>query len=64
MDRIDDATWRKSTYSGGANSDCVEAGVAGRGHGRVLVRDTADRDGGMLAFPAAAWAAFTSSLKH
>jgi hypothetical protein len=62
MDRVDDATWRKSTYSGGANSDCVEAGVVGRG--RVLVRDTADRDGGMLAFPAEAWAAFTSSLKH
>jgi hypothetical protein len=24
MDRIDDAAWRKSTYSGGGSSECVE----------------------------------------
>jgi hypothetical protein len=40
----------------------VEAGVADRD--RVLVRDTTDRDGGTLAFPAAAWETFTSSLKR
>jgi Domain of unknown function (DUF397) len=62
MDRVDDATWRKSTYSGSGGSDCVEAGVAGRG--RVLVRDTADRAGAMLVFPAAAWDTFTASLKR
>jgi hypothetical protein len=62
MDRVNGATWRKSTYSGGSGTTCVEAGVAGQG--RVLVRDTTDRDGVTLALPAAAWAAFTSSLKR
>jgi hypothetical protein len=61
MDRVDGATWRKSTYSGGANSDCVEAGVAGRG--RVLVRDTTDREGVTLKFSAAAWQQFTQRLR-
>ena len=50
--------WRKSTYSGGANGDCVE--VARAGH--VLVRDTADHDGGTLAFDRVAWARFTAGL--
>ena len=50
--------WRKSSYSGGANGSCVE--VARAGH--VLVRDTADRDGGTLAFDRVAWARFTAGL--
>jgi Domain of unknown function (DUF397) len=29
----------------------------------ILVRDTTDRDGGTLAFTAAAWAKFTASLR-
>lgn len=52
--------WRKSTYSNANGGDCVEAASAG---GAVLVRDTANRDGGTLAFSADAWAAFTGSLK-
>jgi hypothetical protein len=48
--------WRKSSRSGG-NGQCVEAG---NGPAAVLVRDTADRDGNVLAFSAAAWAAFTA----
>ena len=57
----DSATWRKSTYSGGSNSECVEAGVADRG--RVLVRDTKSRDGATLAFSAEAWTVLTDALK-
>lgn len=53
--------WRKSTHSGGSNSECLEAGVAD--HGSVLVRDTKDRDGATLAFTAAAWAVFTGALR-
>jgi hypothetical protein len=48
--------WRKSTRSI-SNGQCVEAGSAARA---VLVRDTADRGGVTLAFPAGAWAAFTA----
>lgn len=53
------AAWRKSTYSGSDGGSCVEVGQ----DGLILVRDTTDRDGGTLAFPARAWAAFAASLK-
>ena len=61
MDTADSATWRKSTYSGGSGSECVEAGVAGLR--RVLVRDSKNRDGVILQFSHKAWAAFTGTLK-
>jgi Domain of unknown function (DUF397) len=61
MEAIDRATWRKSSYSGGNGGGCVEAGIADAG--RVLVRDTTNRDDGTLAFTAEAWQTFTSSLK-
>jgi hypothetical protein len=59
---VEVATWRKATYSGGNGGDCVEAGVAETG--RVLVRDTTNRDGGTLTFTTAAWRAFATQLKH
>ena len=52
--------WRKSSYSG-SNGSCVETA---NGEGVVLVRDTANRDGGTLAFTPAAWADFAASLKR
>ena len=79
MDTVDSAAWRKSSYSGTSGGDCVEiatwrkstrSGTNGdcvevAGSTRVvLARDTKDRDGGALAFPPDAWAAFTTSLKH
>ena len=51
--------WRKSTYSDGNGGSCVEV-VSGDG---VLVRDTTDRDGETLQFPAEAWQQFTRSLR-
>lgn len=68
--------WRKSTYST-PSGDCVEAGngwrkstrsisgervEAGNGTWVVLVRDTTDRDGAVLSFPAGAWARFTAGI--
>jgi Domain of unknown function (DUF397) len=58
---VEVGSWRKSSYSGGSGGDCVE--IAGTAR-VVTVRDTKDRDGGMLAFTADAWATFTASLKH
>ena len=49
---------RKSTRSNGNGGACVE--VADNLPGRVLVRDTKDRDGGTLTFEPAAWAAFVA----
>jgi hypothetical protein len=61
MEAISDAPWRKSSYSSGNGTNCVEAGVAEPG--RVVVRDTADRDGGVLTFAAGAWQSFADSLR-
>jgi Domain of unknown function (DUF397) len=53
--------WRKSSYSGGNGGDCAEVGQA---PGRVLVRDTKDHQGPMLAFGPDAWRKFTRTLKN
>jgi hypothetical protein len=52
---------RRASYSGGSGTNCVEAAIAEAG--RVLVRDTTDRDGAMLSISADAWARFTDSLR-
>jgi hypothetical protein len=51
--------WRKSTFSDANGGDCVEVASAGV----VMVRDTKDRAGALLAVPADAWQKFTASLK-
>ncbi|MBE1485560.1 DUF397 domain-containing protein [Plantactinospora soyae] len=53
--------WRTSTRSNGTGV-CVE--VADNLRGRVLVRDTKDRDGGTLTFGPAAWQAFVTLAKN
>ena len=72
-------TWRKSTYSGGNGSDCVEVGTwrkstysgsngsncveVGAGGPAVLVRDTKDRAGAVLTFGPEAWRRFAVTIK-
>lgn len=53
--------FRKSTRSN-ASSSCVE--VAKNLDGVVLVRDTKDRDGGILSFTPATWTTFTTDLHN
>jgi hypothetical protein len=60
MEEITALTWRKSSYSGNDGGNCVEAASAS---GRVLVRDTTDRQGAMLAFAPGAWREFAATLK-
>ena len=60
MGRVDSATWRKSSYSGSNGGNCVEVGQSGR----VLVRDTQDRQGPALAFSPNAWRRFAQQLKR
>lgn len=54
-------TWRTSSYSGPNGGNCVEAGAAGRA---VLVRDTKDRAGAVLAIAPAPWRAFIARLRE
>ncbi|MEV4758934.1 DUF397 domain-containing protein [Micromonospora sp. NPDC049559] len=53
--------WRKSSRSNGQGGDCVE--VADNLPGRVLVRDSKDRDGGTLTFAPDSWKAFVEAVK-
>jgi hypothetical protein len=54
------AEWRTSSYSS-QDGNCVE--VAPDLAGRVLVRDTKNRDDAVLALSAAEWRRFTGALK-
>ncbi|MEV4626582.1 DUF397 domain-containing protein [Micromonospora sp. NPDC049523] len=54
--------WRKSSRSNGQGGNCVE--VADNLPGRVLVRDTKNRDGGTLTFAPDAWRAFVGLAKQ
>ena len=54
------AAWHKSTRSSG-NGNCVEVAVV---DDTVGVRDTKNREGGMLVFSAAEWSVFLSGAKN
>lgn len=53
--------WRKPGLSF-SNGNCLEVASLLQGGG-VLVRDTKNRDGAVLAFSPAAWRAFTGRLR-
>jgi Domain of unknown function (DUF397) len=53
------AAWHKSTRS--SNGNCVEVAMV---DDAVAVRDTKNREGGMLVFTAAEWSAFLSGAKN
>jgi len=55
---LSEATWRKSTYSGGA-TNCVEVA----GNVMVGVRDSKNAEGSALTFAPGAWNAFTNAVK-
>ncbi|MET8040066.1 DUF397 domain-containing protein [Micromonospora sp. NPDC005215] len=56
------ARWRTATRSSNNGGACVE--VADNLPGRVLVRDSKDRDGGILAFALADWSSFVDSVRR
>ena len=55
-----DAAIAPKRTGGAAGGQCVEVGGGAPG---VLVRDTTDRAGAMLAVPAAAWSAFVAEIR-
>jgi hypothetical protein len=61
MGALAGARWRTATRSSNNGGDCVE--VADNLPGRVLVRDSKDRDGGTLSFAPAAWRAFVGQAQ-
>lgn len=59
MEILDNASWRKSSYSGTGGGDCVETADL---DGSILVRDTADRGGVVLSISPSAWLRFMRAL--
>lgn len=60
-------TWRKSSHSGNG-SDCVEVAVTevprGSASRSVLVRDSKNPSGAVLAFAPVEWNAFIKGIKN
>jgi hypothetical protein len=56
------ATWRTSSYTGSGGGNCVEV-VNHVKDRRVLIRDTKDRRGSVLAFNPQSWRNFTTKIK-
>lgn len=59
---VSGTVWRKSSCSTnhGDNGACVEVAFAGVG---VAVRDSKNRDGTVLVFPADQWSGFLTALR-
>jgi hypothetical protein len=57
---VETAIWRTSSYSGNDGGACIEVADA---PGAVLVRDTKDREGPVLAFDVEAWRRFSAKVK-
>jgi Domain of unknown function (DUF397) len=58
---LSNATWRKSSYSGGNGGNCVEVAVLPDG-GRA-VRDSKDPDGPKLTCSPAEWRTFINAMR-
>lgn len=52
--------WRKSSFSEGPQTNCVEVALA---ESRAAVRDSKNTTGAMLTLPTAAWRAFVSAAR-
>ncbi|MFG2624668.1 DUF397 domain-containing protein [Streptomyces sp. NPDC048473] len=52
--------WRKSSYSGGSNGECLEVAD---GYDTVPVRDSKTPSGPALVFSADGWSSFIAAVK-
>ncbi|GAA2439623.1 DUF397 domain-containing protein [Streptomyces glaucus] len=58
-DLAPEGAWVKSSYSSGAEGNCVEAANLAS---EIGIRDSKDKAGPALVFPRSSWAAFVASL--
>ena len=56
------ARWRRSSYSGGSNGNCVEVGDGVPG--LIPVRDSKRPSGPALVFPAPGWGSFVEAVRR
>ncbi|MFE7462791.1 DUF397 domain-containing protein [Streptomyces sp. NPDC057499] len=55
------ALWRKSSYSGGSQGDCLEVAD---GHTSIPVRDSKNPTGPAILFPARGWSEFVAAVRN
>ncbi|UGY94404.1 DUF397 domain-containing protein [Streptomyces gobiensis] len=55
------SAWRKSSYSGASNGNCLE--VTDAYPAIIPVRDSKDPSGPALVFPVDGWASFVAAVK-
>ena len=55
---VPETMWRKSSFSEGGNTDCVEVALTGRD---AAVRDSKNPTGGILRVPVQAWRRFAAT---
>ncbi|MFJ8807542.1 DUF397 domain-containing protein [Streptomyces sp. NPDC102490] len=55
-----EATWYKSSYSGGSGGNCLEVAT---GNTAIPVRDSKNPEGPTLRFQAVAWQVFVDGIK-
>ncbi|MFD7546185.1 DUF397 domain-containing protein [Streptomyces sp. NPDC059816] len=60
---LEGAVWRKSSFSGGSQGQCVEVADI-RSHGGVAVRDSKNPTGPVLLMAPEAFASFLTSAAH
>ena len=58
---LSNATWRKSSYSGGNGGNCVEVAVLP--DDSRAIRDSKDPEGSKFVFAPATWRTFTTAVK-
>ena len=61
-EELENAAWRKSSFSGDNGGDCIE--VAPLSGGRVALRDTERPDQEPMVVSRSVWAAFGEGWKH
>jgi hypothetical protein len=57
---LSNATWRKSSHSGGNGGNCIE--IASLPNGGRAVRDSKNPGGPVLVFNSAEWQTFTAAV--
>ena len=62
MDHMNSDRWRTSSYSGGNGGECVQV-AAKPSAGRVLVRDSKNPNGPVLALRPVEWRRFIDHIK-
>jgi Domain of unknown function (DUF397) len=59
---LDGAAWKKSSHSGGSESQCVEVADVTTAYGGIAVRDSKDPNGAALMFAPASFASFIADV--